>query len=409
MPLKGLVKEMPLVSIIMPTFNRADTIKRAIDSVVAQSFTDWELLVVDDGSTDNTAAIVPPLDSRIVLIRQENQGVAGARNTGLRASRGALIAFLDSDDEWLPYFLELGVNFFRAFPEEDLLSGEIWEYFGKNRYVNHYRVEAEETYLKMARRINSPLLDLPKGESDPYLRFYECREAIGDWGRAVVERSGYQQAFWYHGDIFQHWRWGWMMTSQAMMMTRRAFERVGYMDSTYKVIGDFGWLANLCRHFRMNYLALPACIKHEYADENQDLAQHHIVKGNSENLYAKDMLRWFDELFGKAQPDDRELKALRGFRLYYIAQTALENGRRDEALQYLREAHHHFPALRRAQALQLLVRVMPNIEWARKTYDFFARTGYTWHLLLSKEVTVGALLYKSIGKIYESFSSVLDL
>ncbi|MBO0725797.1 MAG: glycosyltransferase family 2 protein, partial [Blastocatellia bacterium] len=107
---------MPSVSVIMPTFNRADTISRAIRSVQAQTFDDWELIVVDDGSTDNTVAMIEGCDARLKLIRQENQGTAGARNAGLRASAGRYIAFLDSDDEWLPHHLALCVGFLDAFP-----------------------------------------------------------------------------------------------------------------------------------------------------------------------------------------------------------------------------------------------------------------------------------------------------
>ena len=113
---------MKLVSIIMPTFNRADTIMRAIRSVQSQTFEDWELIVVDDGSTDNTAARIEGCDPRLKLIRQENQGTAGARNTGLCASDGSYIAFLDSDDEWLPHHLTLCVSFLEAFPGEQFVT-----------------------------------------------------------------------------------------------------------------------------------------------------------------------------------------------------------------------------------------------------------------------------------------------
>src|SRR5262245_25465113 len=110
---------MALVSVIVPTFNRADTIKRGIRSVQAQTFTDWELIVVDDGSTDNTVALIEGCDPRLKLIRQENQGTAGARNAGLHASAGSYIAFLDSDDEWLPHHLELCVGFLEALPRSE--------------------------------------------------------------------------------------------------------------------------------------------------------------------------------------------------------------------------------------------------------------------------------------------------
>jgi glycosyltransferase involved in cell wall biosynthesis len=131
---------MPMVSVIMPTFNRADTIQRSIRSVQAQTFTDWELIVVDDGSTDNTVALIEGCDPRLKILRQENQGAVGARNAGLRASAGSYIAFLDSDDEWLPHHLELCVSFLSAFPEEQFVTNELWEDFGRGRVVNHYRV-----------------------------------------------------------------------------------------------------------------------------------------------------------------------------------------------------------------------------------------------------------------------------
>ena len=88
----------PEVSIILPTYNRADTIMRAIQSILDQTFQDWELFVIDDGSSDRTRQLDLVVDRRINLIRQENQGVYAARNTGLRASSGRYIAFLDSDD-----------------------------------------------------------------------------------------------------------------------------------------------------------------------------------------------------------------------------------------------------------------------------------------------------------------------
>jgi hypothetical protein len=94
---------VPRVSIITPVYNGAAYIGEAIESVLAQTWRDWELIVVDDGSTDATPDILQSfLDPRIVCIRQENQGEAGARNTGLDRARGEYIAFLDADDLYLP-------------------------------------------------------------------------------------------------------------------------------------------------------------------------------------------------------------------------------------------------------------------------------------------------------------------
>jgi len=167
---------MPRVSVIMPTYDRADTIRRSIASVQAQTDPDWELVLVDDGSRDDTADVVAAIaqrDARIRYIRQDNQGVAGARNRALRASRGAHIAFLDSDDEWLPHHLELSGRFFEAFPDEHVLTTELFEDFGRGHVVKHYRAECSDRYPAMARQIGSKNFALPPDETDDYMRVYE--------------------------------------------------------------------------------------------------------------------------------------------------------------------------------------------------------------------------------------------
>ena len=100
----------PLVSIIMPAYNAAWSISRSIESVLAQSYTAYELLIVDDCSTDNTLEIAyqyAQKDARIrVIVCGENRGVAAVRNEGIAQAKGAYIALLDSDDVWLPEKLQ---------------------------------------------------------------------------------------------------------------------------------------------------------------------------------------------------------------------------------------------------------------------------------------------------------------
>src|SRR5210317_160020 len=86
------------ISVIIPTYNRARSLKKAIDSVLAQSHKNFELIVVDDGSEDNTKELVENYPHDIVYLRQENQGPAAARNRGIESARYNLLAFLDSDD-----------------------------------------------------------------------------------------------------------------------------------------------------------------------------------------------------------------------------------------------------------------------------------------------------------------------
>ena len=111
----------PLVSIITPVYNRAGVISRAIRSVQAQSYTNWELLLCDDGSTDGTTEVITSFqdrDKRIGLLRHDTTlGAADARNTPMRAARGKYIAFLDSDDEWFPEKLSRQVAHLESLPE----------------------------------------------------------------------------------------------------------------------------------------------------------------------------------------------------------------------------------------------------------------------------------------------------
>ncbi len=111
----------PHVSVVIPAYNAADSIGGALASVFAQTFKEVEVIVVDDGSTDGTAAVVEAMGGRVTLIRQVNGGPGAARNTGIRASRGPLIAFLDADDCWLPHKIEAQVAYFRVHPQTGLL------------------------------------------------------------------------------------------------------------------------------------------------------------------------------------------------------------------------------------------------------------------------------------------------
>lgn len=103
---------MPLVSVIIPTYNRAQVLGRAVESVLAQTHRHFELIVVDDGSSDHTREVVSQFGDCVQFVRQGNRGVSAARNAGIKRSHGDLIAFLDSDDEWLPPKLEKQVALF---------------------------------------------------------------------------------------------------------------------------------------------------------------------------------------------------------------------------------------------------------------------------------------------------------
>ena len=117
----------PLVSVIIPTYNRAWALKKAVDSVLVQEYSNFELIVVDDGSTDATQSLLSASKDRLICIRQANQGVSVARNRGVAEAAGGLIAFLDSDDYWQPQKLSVQVAFFNAHPDARICqTEEIW-------------------------------------------------------------------------------------------------------------------------------------------------------------------------------------------------------------------------------------------------------------------------------------------
>ncbi|MGD9038317.1 MAG: glycosyltransferase family A protein [Desulfobacteraceae bacterium] len=143
------------VSVIIPTYNRARSLLRAISSVLYQTFTDFEVIVVDDGSDDETAECLKSLTDHIKYIRHlDNLGVSAARNRGIAASRYPFIAFLDSDDYWLPGKLSTQMAFFDAKPEAVACqTDEIW-------IRNGVRVNPGKRHLKPSGDIFFPSLRL---------------------------------------------------------------------------------------------------------------------------------------------------------------------------------------------------------------------------------------------------------
>jgi len=143
-----------LVSIIIPTYNRGWILKDAIESVIAQTVNDVELIVVDDGSTDHTKKILDSYNHRIKIIHQANKGVSAARNAGITASIGKYIAFLDSDDIWLPEKLSCQVDFFSSNPDAQICqTEEIWMKNGK-------QINPKKKHKKISGYIFEPSLAL---------------------------------------------------------------------------------------------------------------------------------------------------------------------------------------------------------------------------------------------------------
>jgi glycosyltransferase involved in cell wall biosynthesis len=171
----------PLVSVIIPVYNGAAYLRETMDSVLAQDYAPLEVLVVDDGSPDNSREILETYKDRVTILSQPNQGVAVARNTGLRSARGTYVTFLDQDDLW----------------------------------------SRDKTTKQVARL-----------EADPDVVYVLSRQKY--FLQPGVERPSWFRPQWLEGDFV-----GYHLA--AMLARREAFDRVGLLDTSYRYSDDVSW------------------------------------------------------------------------------------------------------------------------------------------------------------------------
>jgi len=211
----------PKVSVIIPTYNRANLLARAIKSVLNQTFQDFELIIVDDGSTDNTKEVVEEFqkkDSRIKYIFQENSGgPAKPINTGIKNSRGEYIAILESDDEWLPEKLEKQAEILDRFPNVGLVSCYAFKIFSNGK----------KTIYK------APFSGILKKE---------------DWKK--------------------YWQlWG-ILSFSTILMRRESVEKVGLLDENLKIAADVDFYLRFIKQFDFYFIPIPL-INYYQIEESQ--------------------------------------------------------------------------------------------------------------------------------------------
>ncbi len=174
-----------LISIVIPSFNRAEQLSRAVHSVLAQTHSDLELIVVDDGSTDATQDLLHRIkDRRLRIISQANLGVSRARNLGIGRARADLIALLDSDDLWFSRKLEEQLRFMREGGWEICQTDEQWIRQGR-------RVNPMQKHAKQAGWIFEPSLELCLVSPSCVMFSRSCWEAIGPFDESLLACEDY--------------------------------------------------------------------------------------------------------------------------------------------------------------------------------------------------------------------------
>lgn len=296
----------PRVSVVLPTFNRRREIARAIGSVLNQTYTDFELLVVDDGSSDDTVAVVREFgDPRIRYLRHDhNRGGAAARNTGIEECRGAFVAFQDSDDRWLPEKLARQMARLEEAPPS----------IGLN-YCAYWRVHANGR-----RRYSPPRHIHPRS---------------GNIHRALLRES--------------------FIGTPALILRRSCLVRTGGFDETLRRLQDWELLIRVTAEWEADYLDEPLVEAH-FAGTN-------ITAGHDEALVAAErrILQKHREVFRTA---GNEVLA---YRCWHLAHLLCMTGRTEPGRELIDEALQLDPRLR-YRLFRLLSRTGAGYRAAYRLY-----------------------------------------
>jgi len=215
----------PLVTAAIPTYNRARFVGEAIESVLAQTFTDYELVVVDDGSTDGTRDVVARYGDRVRYVRQENAGRSAARNRLLEEARGRYVSFLDSDDRWLTHKLEAHVPLLEARDRIGMVHGHV--------------------------------------------------DVIDDEGRPLPERTAFHHRLWsaaHRGGVsYARYALECRCFSSATTFRRAVFDRVGMYDASL-ALDDYELYLRVALDYEIAFLERSVA-EYRWHDENMDSAQ----------------------------------------------------------------------------------------------------------------------------------------
>jgi glycosyltransferase involved in cell wall biosynthesis len=232
-----------MVSVVIPSYNRAGIVGASIESVLRQSWTNVEVIVVDDGSKDDTRAVVEAYGAPVRYVHQANAGVSAARNTGFAHARGEFVALLDSDDLYLPWKLEAQVRVLRANPE----VGMVWTDMSA---VSEHGALLQERYLRT---------------------FYDAH-AVAKLEQ-VFERAGTLRDTWpeapaaaadapvWKGEIFSQMLLGNLVHTSTVVLRRERLRRVGLFDTSLERSGeDYEFHLRTCSHGAVALIDAPSLL-----------------------------------------------------------------------------------------------------------------------------------------------------
>jgi glycosyltransferase involved in cell wall biosynthesis len=244
-------KYNPLVSVVIPTYNRANLVTEALNSVCQQTYANIEIIVVDDGSTDNTGQLLQPYLPNICYIKQPNGGLASARNAGMRMAAGDYIAWLDADDLFEPDKIRLQVTFMEAHPEVVAVSSD-FSAFDKMGVIEASHIRS---YYGAVARTQGEFTALYGSEVA-----YPLVAATD-----LQEKEKWASIRCYIGDIYEKLIWGNFVHPPTIMLRREAAAKTGKLDTSLRDGTDYDYFIRLSRLGLMAYIHLPL-LKYRYVE-----------------------------------------------------------------------------------------------------------------------------------------------
>jgi glycosyltransferase involved in cell wall biosynthesis len=236
-----------MVSVVIPTHNRAHMVGQAIDSVLQQTLSDVEIIVVDDGSTDDTEERVLSYGDRVHYVRTQNGGVAHARNVGMRHARGRYLTFLDSDDQLYPYALELQSALLGRHPEVGLVCAEM-SGFDDHGFFERYHLQA---YHRSAYRDPAITYDTIFDSRRPLPEAVHLPNALMGEDPGVVDRKA------YFGNVFDTYLLNLVLCQNTVMVRREIVAAVGERNVHVKHWQEVDYLLKITRRHTVCFADVP--------------------------------------------------------------------------------------------------------------------------------------------------------